>query len=493
MWWRDGVLYQIYPRPFADSDGDGIGDLRGVTERLDHLAGLGVDGIWLSPITPSPNADWGYDVADYCDVDPDFGTLADLDALVAAAGTRGIRVVLDLVPNHTSIEHPWFVDAQSSRTAAHRDWYVWADPLPDGSPPNNWASGFGGSAWELDPGTGQYFLHQFLPAQADLNWWDDDLRAEFERILRFWFDRGVAGFRIDVAQMLVKDRELRDNPPAGPDDHWYARVIGQRPVYNQCRPEVHDVYRRWRSLADGYAEPRLLLGETWVHDLDVLASFYGDDDELNLALNFPFIFSPFDAGTLCAVVEATEAALARNAWPVWAAGNHDVSRFPTRWADGDPARARVALLMLLTLRGTPILYYGDEIGMTDEPVAQPVDPMGRDPERTPMRWDEVERQRADPTSMLNLARDLIALRRDSADLRAGAYRTLASDGGLWAWRRGAGTVVALNLGAAPATVPDVEGTIAIATDRARDGERVDGALTLAPDAAVILFARSRPQ
>jgi alpha-glucosidase len=487
MWWRDGVLYQIYPRSFADSNRDGIGDLRGVIERLDHLAWLGVDGIWLSPITPSPNADWGYDVTDYCDVDPDFGRLADLDALVAAADQRGIRVVLDLVPNHTSVEHPWFVDARSSRTAVHRDWYVWADAKPDGAPPNNWVSGFGGSAWELDDGTGQYFLHQFLPAQADLNWWNDDLRAEFERILRFWLDRGVTGFRIDVAQMLVKDRELRDNPPADADDHWYARVIGQRPVYNQCRPEVHEVYRRWRSLADAYDTPRLLLGETWVHDLDLMASFYGNDDELNLALNFPFLFSRFDAEELCAVVEATEAALSPGAWPVWAAGNHDVSRFPTRWAKGDPARARVALLMLLTLRGTPILYYGDEIGMTDQPVAadETLDFLGRDPERSPMHWDEVERQLADSASMLNLARDLIALRRGSADLRAGAYRTLASGAGLWAWRRGDGIVVALNLGAAPATVPDVSGTVALCTDRARDGERVNGTLTLRPDEALV--------
>ena len=203
-WWRDAVLYQIYPRSYADTNGDGVGDLPGITAHLDHLAWLGVDAIWISPITVSPNADFGYDVADYCDVDPAFGTLADVDALIAAADARGVRVVLDLVPNHTSIEHPWFVEARTSRDAPHRDWYVWADPALDGGPPNNWVSTFTGPAWQLDAGTGQYYMRSFLPEQADLNWWNPEVRAEFERILRFWFDRGVAGFRIDVAHMLIE-------------------------------------------------------------------------------------------------------------------------------------------------------------------------------------------------------------------------------------------------------------------------------------------------
>ncbi|MGH9026420.1 MAG: alpha-amylase family glycosyl hydrolase [Acidimicrobiia bacterium] len=490
-WWREGVLYQIYPRPFADSNGDGVGDLQGITERLEHLAWLGADGIWLSPVTPSPNADWGYDVADYCAVDPAFGTVADLDALVDAAGRRGIHVILDLVPNHTSIEHPWFVDARSSRDADHRDWYVWADPKPDGSPPNNWVSGFGGPMWTFDATTGQSYMHSHLPEQPDLNWWNEGVRAAFDDILRFWLDRGVAGFRIDVAQILVKDRELRDNPPATDDDDWYARVLGQKPVYNLCRPEVHDVYRHWRVITDGYEPPGLLLGETWVHDVETLATFYGRDDELNLALNFPFVFAKFDADSLSAVVEATERALPSEAWPVWAAGNHDVSRFPTRWAKGEAARARVALLMLLTLRGTPILYYGDEIGMTDVPVGagDARDFLGRDPERSAMQWEDVDRQRADPASMLNLARDLVALRRESEDLRNGEYRTLVVDGGLWAWRRGDGAVVALNLGPEPATHDAVAGTIAICTNRSRDGETVNGTLTLAPDEALVLFGR----
>jgi alpha-glucosidase len=488
-WWRDGVLYQIYPRSFADANGDGIGDLGGVIERLDHLEWLGVDGVWLSPITPSPNADWGYDVANYCDVDPAFGTLADVDSLIDGAAARGIRIVLDLVPNHTSIEHPWFVDARSSRSAAHRDWYVWADPKPDGSPPNNWVSGFGGPMWTFDPPTGQSYLHSHLREQPDLNWWKDDVCAAFEDILRFWLDRGVAGFRIDVAHILVKDRHLRDNPPATDDDNWYARVLGQRPVYNICQPEVHGIYRRWRALTDGYDSRRLLLGETWVHDVETLAKFYGEGDELHLALNFPFVLSRFDCAALHNVVEETEAALPSDAWPVWAAGNHDVSRFPTRWAKGDPARTRVALLMLLTLRGTPILYYGDEIGMTDVPVAEPRDPLGRDPERTPMPWTDVAAQRADPTSTLILCRDLVALRRQSDDLRGGNYQTIRVENGLWAWRRGDGVVVALNLGSEPATLDGVAGTIEICTDRSRDGEGVTDTLSLAPDEALVMFGQ----
>ena len=243
-WWRDGVLYQIYVRSFADSNGDGIGDLRGVIEHLDHLGWLGVDGVWLSPVNPSPDLDWGYDVSDYRDVHPDLGDLRTLDELVGEAGSRGIRILLDLVPNHTSDRHPWFVDARSSRDAAHRDWYVWADPRADGSPPNNWRSIFGGSAWELDPTTGQYYLHNFLPEQPDLNWWNEEVRHEFDDILRFWFDRGIAGFRIDVANGLIHDPELRDNPAATEDDPPEIRRRGQRQVYNLNRPEVHEIYSR---------------------------------------------------------------------------------------------------------------------------------------------------------------------------------------------------------------------------------------------------------
>src|SRR5680860_631954 len=395
QWWREATLYQIYPRSYADSTGDGVGDLRGIIGRLDHLAWLGVDGIWVDPITVSPNADWGDDVADYCAVDPSRGTLADVHELIAEAARRGLAVILDIVPNHTSIDHPWFAASRASRDDPKRDWYVWADPAPDGGLPNNWVSSFGGPAWTLDDASGQYYLHNFTPGHPDLNWWSEDVRAEFDRILRFWFDRGVAGFRIDVAHMIVKDRALRDNPPATTDDAPLDQIRGQSPLYNSNRPEVHDVHKRWRALADTYDPPRVLIGETFVHDVATMASYYGDGDELHLAFNIPLVQRPFDPDALREVVEATEAALPAECWPVWTAGNHDLSRFPTRWADGDEARTRLALLMVLGLRGTAFLYYGDELGLTDTriPPERVLDPVGitfpgfgRDPERTPMPW-----------------------------------------------------------------------------------------------------------
>jgi alpha-glucosidase len=334
--------------------------------------------VWLSPVTCSPNRDWGYDVSDYRDIDPDYGMLSDLDTLVREAGARGIRVLMDLVPNHTSNQHAWFVDAASGRDAAHRDYYVWADPKPDGSLPNNWVSIFGGPAWELDEASGQYYLHNFEAQQPDLNWWNEDVGREFDEIVRFWWDRGVAGFRIDVCNVIIKDALLRDNPPATEDDDFETQMFGQRSVYNANRPEVHEVVRRWRLLADGYDEPRLLIGETPV-PVDKLAEFYGNgSDELGLAFNFNFISAPFRAPDLRAIVEETEAALPPGAWPAWTGSNHDMFRFPTRWAEDDPLRVRLALLMLLSLRGTPVLYEGDEIGMANVALAQEDlrDPLG---------------------------------------------------------------------------------------------------------------------
>jgi alpha-glucosidase len=519
QWWREGVLYQIYPRSYADANGDGVGDLAGITGRLDHLEWLGVRGIWLSPVTVSPNADFGYDVADYCDVDPSFGTLADLDALVAEAGRRGIRVLMDLVPNHTSIEHPWFRAARSSRDDPKRDWYVWADPAADGGPPNNWVSSFGGPAWTLDETTGQYYLHNFLAGQPDLNWWNDDVRAEFDRILRFWFDRGIAGFRVDVAHMIVKDRELRDNPPATDTDPFLDQVRGQRPIYNTCRPEVHDVHRRWRAIAETYDPPRLLVGETFLPDLDAVLAFYGAGDEMQLSFNIPFAEAEFSAPVLRELVRRTEAAIPAGCTPVWVGSNHDIPRFPTRWAEGDPARARAALLMLLTLRGTTFLFQGDEIGMVDTPLAreQLQDPVGirfypvygRDPERTPMQWRDapgagfttagvepwlpfgdlacnVEAQRDDPDSFLTLCRDLIALRAATPDLAAGGCVVLDGPDAALLYRRGDATLVAVAPGPAGATVEGVQGSVLIATRRARAGEAVAGALTLAPGEAVVV-------
>jgi alpha-glucosidase len=513
-WWRSGVIYQIYPRSFADSNRDGVGDLAGVASRLDYLAWLGVDGIWLNPTMPSPNDDWGYDVSDYRGVHPELGDMSDLIGLVEAARGRGIAVLLDLVPNHTSERHPWFLDARTSRTARHRDWYVWVDPRPDGSPPNNWVSLFGGSAWELDRRTGQYYLHNFLVSQPDLNWWNEEVREAFDDIQRFWFDRGIAGFRIDVANGLVKDRELRDNPPVTDADPEYIRRRGQRPVFNMNRPEVHDVMRRWRRLADGYDAPRMLLGEAVLHDLSEMAAFYGTGtDELDLAFNFAFMFGQLDADELRGIVEETERAIPPGGWPAWTVSNHDAVRFATRMCDGDEARIRCALLAVLTLRGTPVLYYGDELGLpqTDVPSDRVRDPVGRDGARTPMPWRaapgggftapeatpwlpfgrleerNVESQLSDHGSTLRFCRDAIALRRASRDLSTGSYESLPARGGAWAWRRGRATCVALNLSGKPASVEGLDGVVRLATRREREGERVDGGLSLGPWEGVVVL------
>jgi alpha-glucosidase len=510
-WWRGGVLYQVYPRSFADSDGDGIGDLRGVIERLDHLEWLGIDGIWLNPTMPSPNEDGGYDVADYCDVHPELGSLDDMDRLIAEAGRRGIRVLLDLVPNHTSDRHAWFQDALTGREARFRDFYVWADPRPDGSPPNNWRSNFGGGAWTLHEPTGQYYLHNFLPSQPDLNWWHDGVRDAFDDILRFWFARGVAGFRVDVAQAIVKDRELRDDPEATAADHPRVRELGLKQEFSMNRPEVHEVLRRFRRVSAQADPERILVGETYVFDLDRLAPFYGNGhDELHLAFNFLFMHAPFDPAALRALVEGAECRLPDGAWPVWTGSNHDGGRFPRRWAGGDPARTRCALMMLLGLRGTPVLYYGDEIGMDEVAISPELarDPVARrtgdasrnrDPGRTPMQWTSGPRggftsagatpwlppgdvaacnvadQVADPRSTLRFVRDLITLRRRRPDLAVGGYQTLAAPAGAWAWRRGESTAVALNLGDGDLKIA-LGGIVLIGTDRDRDGERFDGLL-----------------
>ncbi|MBD0339307.1 MAG: alpha-amylase [Thermoleophilia bacterium] len=473
MWWRDAVLYQVYVRSFADSNGDGIGDLAGLTARLDYLEWLGVDALWLNPTFPSPDADWGYDVSDYYGVHPDFGTLADLDRLVTEAVRRGIRVLLDLVPNHTSERHPWF-------RVEHRDWYVWADE------PTNWRAVFGGPAWAWDEREGRWYLHSFLPEMPDLNWHEPGVRAEFERILRFWFDRGVAGFRIDVVHRTVKDLRLRDAAGRGRVQRFPPTDV----------PGTHELIRAWRRLADEYEPPRLLVGETYVLDVHEMATFYGADaDELQLAFNFPFLHASLRAAELRRIVELTERALPEAAWPVWTLSNHDHVRFPTRICDGDERRARCALLALLALRGTPVLYYGDELGLEQGPTPEP--PLdrarpSRDGCRTPMPWDErppavtwlpngdlsrnVAAQLKDPDSVLRLCRDLIGLRRE---LAAAPYETLSTGPGIWAWRRG-GATVAVNLSARPAHVRPVEGVVRVSTDRSRDGEHVSGRLRLEP-------------
>jgi alpha-glucosidase len=434
-WWRGGVLYQIYPRSFADSNGDGVGDLAGIRARLDYLEWLGVDGVWLNPTFPSPNKDWGYDVSDYCAVHPELGTMAELDGLVAEAGERGIRILLDLVPAHTSDRHEWFLESRSSRESPRREWYIWRDEADEQE------SVFGGQAWTFDERTEQYYHHRFLAQQPDLNWLNDEVRDAFDQILRFWFERGIAGFRVDVVHELVKD------PPDRPN-----------------LPEIHAVLQRWRTLTDAYDPQRVLLGETWVLELARMAAFYGaGEDELHLAFNFPFMFGGLDSAALADIVAQTHELLPPVAWPVWALSNHDVARFPTRICDEDDEKVKCALLFLLGLRGTPVLYYGDEIGMrqAEIPPERVLDVHDRDGARTPMPWCDadwrdpwlplggnvasVAEQRGDPGSVLRFCRELLALRRERDDLVSGAYALLETPAGVWAWRRGEGTAVAVNL------------------------------------------------
>jgi alpha-glucosidase len=521
-WWMTEVLYQIYPRSFADSNGDGVGDLRGIIEKLDYLEWLGIGGIWLNPVTDSPNADWGYDVSDYKSVHPELGTMGDVEELIAEAGRRDIKIIFDIVPNHTSDQHPWFVNALTSRDAEYREYFVWADPGQDGAPPNNWTSVFDGPAWEWHEPTGQFYLHNFTDGQPDLNWWNLDVRREFEDILRFWFDKGVAGFRIDVAHSLVKDRELRDNLVTSPDDHPHQRELTQAQTYSMNRPEVHDIFKGWRELSDSYDPPRVLIGETFVYDLNKWAEFYGGgSDELNLCFNFPFALGGFEPEEMKRVVRASEELIPPDAWPVWMASNHDIMRAMTRWCDGDEDRSRLLLMLLLTLRGTPFLYYGEEIGMSDvelerDQVRDPVGikrwprDKGRDGCRTPMQWTDdpgggfseegvepwlpygdlkktnVARQRDEHDSHLNYTRHLIHARKDVPGLVDGEYEDIDSPPGTWVYRRGRATMVALNFGDDVAAIEDVEGIVRLTTAPGRIDEFAPGRIDLQPLQGVVI-------
>jgi alpha-glucosidase len=533
-WWKHGVVYQIYPRSFADSNGDGVGDLPGITARLDYLndgtpASLGVDAIWLSPFYPSPMADFGYDVADYCDVHPDFGTLADFDRLVAEAHARGIRVIIDLVPNHTSDQHPWFKEARSSRENPKRHWYVWGDSKPDGSPPNNWSSAFPrvGRAWNFDEKTGQWYLHSFLPEQPDLNWWNPEVRQAMDKVMRFWLDRGTDGFRIDVVHRLGKDPELRDNPlvelggeDKDVDGQTLARILARKKArrYDEDYPEVHQILRTFRRTLDAY-DDRMAVGEVYLLDPEVVARYYGAGDELHLAFNFMFLWQPWNAEAFRTEADRWQTLLPEGAWPDYTLSNHDISRHATRYGSG--GRARVAAMMLLTLRGTPFVYYGEELGMTDGeiPPDRAVDIDGRDPERTPMQWDgsrnagfsegdpwlpvaasaargvSVAAERDDPRSMLSLYRRLIWYRRGSAALRQGSYRSLDTPEGIFAYLREAGDerlLVALNFGDRPrAFTPETslgdQGDLELAGDPDRPAGPVSlRPLELAGDDCVVL-------
>jgi alpha-glucosidase len=517
LWWQRGIVYQIYPRSFQDGNGDGVGDLAGIRKRLDYLAALGIDAIWISPIFPSPMADFGYDVADYCGIDPLFGSLADFDALLAEAHARELKVILDFVPNHTSDRHPWFMQSRASRDNPKRDWYIWRDAKPDGSPPNNWISHFGGPAWEFDESTGQYYLHSFLREQPDLNWRNPDVRAAMHGTLRFWLDRGVDGFRVDVIWLMIKDDELRDNP-VNPQWTPGGSEIGKLvQLYNADRPEVHDVVAGLRSVLDEYHE-RVLIGEIYL-PIERLMTYYGADLKgAQLPFNFQLLETEWRASTIAALIKEYERLLPAGGWPNWVLGNHDRPRIAARVGK---AQARVAAMLLLTLRGTPTIYYGDEIGLAqvDVPPELAQDPWeknepghGRDPSRTPMQWDtsanagftgasqpwlplsddwrtrNVAAERDDRSSMFNLYRALIALRRKTKTLSIGALRMLAASDGLIAYERTLANerlTIALNLTAEPIELPaSLRGDVLLSTHLDRSGALT--ARTLRPDEGFIL-------
>ena len=524
VWWKTGTVYQVYPRSFQDSGDDGVGDLAGITARLDYLAWLGVDAIWISPFYPSPMADFGYDVADYCGVDPLFGTLDDFDRLVAEAHRRRLKVILDFVPNHSSILHPWFRESRADRENPKRDWYVWRDPGPEGGPPNNWLSNFGGPAWTRDEASGQYYYHAFLPEQPDLNWRNPAVRAAMHDALRFWLDRGVDGFRVDVIWHLIKDEGFRDNPENPDFAPEQAGINRFAQVYSCDRPEVMEVIAGMRAVLRDYGE-RVLIGEIYL-PIERLVSYYGANlDGADLPFNFQLIQTPWRADAVAALVEEYEAALPEGGWPNWVLGNHDQPRIAARVG---PAQARIAAMLLLTLRGTPTLYYGDELGLgpVEIPPERARDPWGRnepghgrDPERTPMQWDaspragfsagepwlplapdwvrcNVEAMSDDPGSILTLYRRLLGLRRDHAALSVGGYRPVAlaaeHAGQVFAYERvqdGAVLRVVLNFGGTGQNLPleaGWAGHVLLSTHPGRTGAHERGLLRLAPDEGVVL-------
>jgi alpha-glucosidase len=529
VWWQRGIIYQIYPRSFQDGNADGIGDLNGIRQRLDYFVELGVDALWISPIYPSPMVDFGYDIMDYRGIDPIFGTLGDFDRLLQEVHGRGLKLILDFVPNHTSDRHPWFVESRSSRQNPKRDWYIWRDPGPDDRAPNNWLANFGGSGWELDPSTGQYYYHAFLKEQPDLNWRNPEVRQAMYDVLRFWLDRGVDGFRVDVLWLLIKDEQFRDNPQ---NPMWQPHQAGidrlvQR--YSADQPEVQEVVGEMRAVLDAYAD-RVLVGEIYL-PVERLVTYYGKDMKgAHLPFNFQLIFAAWNAQEIARIVMEYEAALPAGGWPNWVLGNHDQKRIVTRVG---PAQARVAAMLLLTLRGTPTLYYGDELGLRNVsiPAGRVQDPweknepglgLGRDPARTPMPWDatrnagfsagtpwlplnadcatcNVAAETADAGSMLSLYRRLIALRRDRVALHSGVYVASHTEGAVIMFERrhhqAQDLLVALNLGDSPqrSTLPEKapQARLLLSTALDREGEVVVGALDLRPDEGVILEL-SRP-
>ncbi|MBB4262012.1 MULTISPECIES: alpha-amylase family glycosyl hydrolase [unclassified Bradyrhizobium] len=480
-WWESAVIYEIAPISFQDSNGDGKGDLAGLLSRIDYLKWLGVDAVWLTPIYKSPFRDLGYDISDYCAIDPAFGSLEDFDRLLEALHAEGIRLILDLVPNHTADDHEWFVESSSSPASAKADWYIWADAAENGGPPNNWRSRFGGSGWEWCEARRQYYYHSFLVEQPDLNWRNPQVRGAIAGVMRFWLDRGVDGFRVDASAVLIKDELLRDNPP-NPAAGSKPPPQRQTPVFTDDRPETMDCIEFIREVIDGY-RGRMLCGEVQ-GKTDRVGHFYGNDKpRLHLPLNFALLDTPWSALSLQAAIDAYFNALPAHAWPVWVIGGHDKQRVASKIGE---AQMRVLAMLLMTLRGTPFLFMGDEIGRKRVPIPpdRVHDPferlvpgygLCRDPERAPMRWDDspdggfttgrpwlplepsdgaanVAGQRRDEHSMLALFRALITLRREHAGLHHGGHEPLRAQNDVLAYKRTDGRnefLVALNIAAEP--------------------------------------------
>jgi len=515
-WWKRAVIYQVYPRSFQDSNGDGIGDLEGIRARLDYFVDLGVDAIWISPIYPSPMADFGYDVADYCGIDPIFGTMEDFDHLLEKAHQRGLRLILDFVPNHTSDQHPWFVASRSSRDNPKRNWYRWRDQ------PNNWQSHFGGSAWEFDGETGQYYLHEFLKEQPDLNWRNPAVKAAMFDALRFWLRKGVDGFRVDVMWLMIKDDQFRDNPPNPAYEAGQSTRNKFLPVYDADRPEVHEVVAEMRGVLEEFGD-RVLIGEIYL-PIERLMHYYGRELRgANLPFNFQLLQCPWTADDLARTIDEYLSALPAGSWPNWVLGNHDKSRIASRIGLN---MARAAALLLFSLPGTLTIYYGEELGMQDVPIPpdeahdpaekrQPGIGMGRDPERTPMPWDpsplcgftdglpwlpigeanravNVEFSRKDPHSMLSLYRHLLQLRHAEPALVSGRLSELKAGNRVIQFvrsdaRKAFGIVV--NLSEELRRVAVKAGSIAACTDLHRVGELVSDGVNLAPAEAMIIEVR----
>jgi len=459
QWWQHAVFYEIYPRSFADSNNDGIGDLNGISSKMTYLRDLGVDAIWITPCFPSPQIDFGYDVSDYENIDPMYGSLADFDRMIAEGKKHNVRIILDFVPNHTSDQHPWFLDSKSSRNAQHRDWYIWRDGKALGKPPSNWISIFGGSAWTLDPTTNQYFYHFFYKQQPDLNWRNPSVEKAMLDVTRWWYQRGVSGVRLDAVDTLFEDPELHDNPVLPGTNAQSDPNMENK--YNDKLPQVHEELPKLRKIADEYSA--VLIGETWTSDIAELDRYYGQGSgELQLPMDFLFTMvnklSPAEFRRQIAAVNTA------HGWPVFLISNHDIERSYNRYGDGknNDAIAKLMAAFYLTLRGTPIMYYGEEIGMENndpkrrEDVKDPIGrtgwpkEKGRDGERTPMQWSNapnagfsdatpwlpvpssyqthnVANESQDPNSVLSLYRKVLALRHTNQALLEGSYAALNED------------------------------------------------------------------